>query len=299
MKTRTHTRFRRHGLAIVTLAFILALMPLIALAGDLDVTGVIDVETKQSSITLAPGQERPIEIEMVVSGRAADANFTWFRDWELKSDGSFEGSNPETYEVEGRDISPPPSADKFVSVGKVKVADGVAPGEYDLVIDPADFEIVDGTPSIAPRASAFLTVIVEAGPSYELVIDGFHRPVAMDETNIVRANQTVPLKFNIFLVEYNAEGNEVDRDELTELNPLVIELKLQLAQNGEGTGGGNELTEEAATGKAGLRYDAIEGQWIFNWSTKGLAKNTVQELTLTARYEGAEAEVISASFQIR
>jgi hypothetical protein len=84
---------------------------------------------------------------------------------------------------------------------------------------------------------------------------GFYQPVDMNGVlNTVKGGSTVPLKFEIFA------GS-------TELTSTSSVQSLQ-AYTTACTGGGSEdPIETVSTGGTSLRYDAVAGQFIYNWQT--------------------------------
>ena len=91
-------------------------------------------------------------------------------------------------------------------------------------------------------------------------LNGFYQPVDMPNPNIVwntvKGGATVPLKFEVF----------AGSTELTNTN-IVSALSKQVAC---GTAGAEDTVEVVATGGTSMRYDAVAGQFIYNWQTPKL-----------------------------
>jgi hypothetical protein len=118
-----------YGVAI-TLILTLILVT-IALASDVDVS-VVDVTAPIGSVTLNQGQSAQIMINMTVTGnQAGTATFDVFKDWAL-SDGTFAGSNPQTFTVPPRAAQDP--ATTFSTTGTVSVDSGQAVGTFTLAV---------------------------------------------------------------------------------------------------------------------------------------------------------------------
>jgi len=85
-------------------------------------------------------------------------------------------------------------------------------------------------------------------------LNGFYQPVDMGGVwNIVKGGSTVPLKFEIF------DGTT----ELTDINVISLSTKLVACDASAWT----DDIETMATGGTSLRYDAVAGQFIYNWKT--------------------------------
>ena len=97
-----------------------------------------------------------------------------------------------------------------------------------------------------------------ASATYEvlpLTLKGFYRPVDMGGVwNVVKGGSTVPLKFEVF----------AGSTELTD--PSVVNQPLT-ATVGVCGGGSTDVIALSPTGATNLRYDASEGQFIYNWKT--------------------------------
>lgn len=127
----------------------------------------------------------------------------------------------------------------------------------------------------------------EAGLSYTILawtLDGFFRPVEMDGIyNLVKAGQTVPLKFKIF-------AGDMELTDASYVKSIVVS-----AVACEINGYYDPLNDDAAaTGGTGLRYDADSGQFIHNWRTP-MTKNACYEVTLTTQDES----VLTAKFRTK
>jgi hypothetical protein len=93
--------------------------------------------------------------------------------------------------------------------------------------------------------------------SVKFQLSGFYQPVDMNGVlNTVKGGSTVPLKFEVF----------AGSTELTD-TAVVSTLVKQVTCNAVA---GEDTVEVLATGGTILRYDAIGGQFIFNWQTPKL-----------------------------
>jgi hypothetical protein len=89
------------------------------------------------------------------------------------------------------------------------------------------------------------------------ILKGFYQPVDMFGVyNAVKNGSTVPLKFEIF--------TQVGGAELTD---VAFVKSLSYAQAACSAGATTDDIETLATGGTVLRYDAVGGQFIFNWKT--------------------------------
>jgi hypothetical protein len=108
------------------------------------------------------------------------------------------------------------------------------------------------------------TVYDKAGNSYSesrtytvlaWTLNGFYQPVDMNGVfNTVKGGSTVPLKFEIFAGP-------------TELTNTSYVQSLQAFQIQCSAGGTEDPIETLAAGGTSLRYDAVAGQFIYNWQT--------------------------------
>src|SRR5215216_7327577 len=114
MRTKIRSKI---SLLFVAFAALLAL-PAIALASAVDVA-VVDVTAPTGSVSLSPGGEGTITINMSVSGKQeGTATFEVYRDWTL-SGGTFQGSNPQEFTVAPRAGGDP--ATTFSTSGTITV----------------------------------------------------------------------------------------------------------------------------------------------------------------------------------
>lgn len=106
-------------------------------------------------------------------------------------------------------------------------------------------------------------------PYYDF--SGVLPPVSADGTSIFKAGSTVPVKFAV--------------TDLTGASVSDLGATLTYAMLTDGVPGGTVVagTNVAATVGNQFRYDSTSGQYIFNWSTKGLPAGTYQ-LTITLSY---------------
>jgi hypothetical protein len=98
--------------------------------------------------------------------------------------------------------------------------------------------------------------------------NGFFQPVDMNTLNTVKAGSTVPLKFEVLVA-----GTKICD------TSLVKSLTVR-----EGTAPSylpTDAIEEVATGGTSLRCDSTSGQYIYNWSTKGLTATKKYTVTIT------------------
>jgi hypothetical protein len=112
---------------------------------------------------------------------------------------------------------------------------------------------------------------------------GFYAPVDMNGTvNTVKAGSTVPLKFEVF----------AGATELTDTG-IVVGIKVGKITMPASTP--TDEIETTATGGTSLRYDATSGQFIYNWSTKGLTAGQCYQVTLTLQ----DGSTIIAYFKMK
>ena len=103
-------------------------------------------------------------------------------------------------------------------------------------------------------------------------INGFYSPVDMpgelNTVNVAKAGSTVPLKFEVF------KGTT----ELTNIGAVkAFTQKITCP-----TLGSSDDIEKYASGKTVLRYDAIAGQFVFNWQTPK-SPGSCYEVTMSAK----------------
>ncbi len=115
-----------------------------------------------------------------------------------------------------------------------------------------------------------------------LKLTGFYAPVDMgDVLNTVKTGSTVPLKFEVFA------GS-------TELTDTAVVKALTYKEVVTSTGATDEI-EVLATGGTSLRYDSTAGQFVYNWSTKGLVAGKTYQVTVTL----TDGSTISALFKMK
>ena len=125
------------------------------------------------------------------------------------------------------------------------------------------------------NASATYTVLA-------WTLNGFYQPVDMNGVyNTVRGGSTVPLKFELF----------AGLTELTNTNAIT---SLNAVRVTCGSGSVEDAIEITATGATSLRYDAVAGQFIYNWKTPTGA-NTCYKVTMTA----ADGSTLVAFFKLK
>lgn len=120
--------------------------------------------------------------------------------------------------------------------------------------------------------------------SYEVkawTLKGFYQPIDMNGVlNTVKSGSTVPAKFEVF----------AGATELTD--PSLVEFSAAKIQCVSGTP--EDAVEVVATGNTILRYDAIAGQFVYNWKTPTGA-GSCYKLTMTAD----DGRSISANFKLK
>ncbi|MDP9469306.1 MAG: HYR domain-containing protein [Chloroflexota bacterium] len=112
---------------------------------------------------------------------------------------------------------------------------------------------------------------------------GFYAPVDMSGiVNTVKAGSTVPLKFEVFA------GS-------TELTDTAVVKSLRVGVYTGPTTTTTDEIETTVTGGTSLRYDSTAGQFVYNWSTKGLTAGQTYQVTLTL----SDGSAISALFKMK
>jgi hypothetical protein len=131
------SKWKNHKLlyiVVLTVALLL-IAATVALASSVDVA-VVDVTAPTGSVTLAPGGNGAITINLSITGKQeGTATFKVNRDWSL-SGGVFTGSNPQTFTVAPRAATDP--ATTFSTSGTVSVAAGQAAGIFTLAVSAFD-----------------------------------------------------------------------------------------------------------------------------------------------------------------
>jgi hypothetical protein len=110
----------------------------------------------------------------------------------------------------------------------------------------------NGADRLYETSDTMVITLPACGPSY--TFGGFYRPVDMDQLNIAKAGQAIPLKFNVW------QGST----EITD--PASIQWKVQKVDC-DSTNGGDPI-EQYVSGSTSLRYDAVSGQFVFNWKSE-------------------------------
>jgi hypothetical protein len=120
--------------------------------------------------------------------------------------------------------------------------------------------------------------------SYEVkawTLKGFYQPIDMNGVfNTVKGGSAVPAKFEVF-----AGATELTDPSLVSFSAAKIQCT---------PGGAEDVVEVVATGNTVLRYDAIAGQFVYNWKTPTGA-GTCYKLTMTAD----DGSSISANFKLK
>jgi hypothetical protein len=99
-------------------------------------------------------------------------------------------------------------------------------------------------------------------------LNGFYRPIDMTigVWNTVKGGSTIPLKFRIFAGE-------------TELTDVKYVKSFTYQYVGANNGGSEDPIETLATGGTILRYDTVEGQFIYNWKTPRVKGDYIVTMT--------------------
>lgn len=153
----------RLSLLFLSLALMVAI-PAVALASSVDVTSVVDVTAPTGEVSLASGGSGNITINMSVTGnQEGTATFEVYRHWQLQSNGTFVGSNPQEFTVapqSGGTTTP------FSTTGTVSVANGVAAGgPHTLTVGVFDITNTNDTGAkLSAGKSATYSVTVTAPP---------------------------------------------------------------------------------------------------------------------------------------
>lgn len=124
------------------------------------------------------------------------------------------------------------------------------------------------------QATATLSYTVSAW-----TLRGFYAPVDMGMKNNAKGGSTVPLKFEVF-----AGPTELTSTGVVKTFTQALSCTTSL---------GDDI-EQYATGGTSLRYDAVAGQFVFNWQTPK-KPGTCYRVTV----ETQDGSRISADFQLR
>lgn len=145
------------------------------------------------------------------------------------------------------------------------------------------YETEVGTHTLTATATDLAGNTTTVTQSYEVkawTLKGFYQPVDMNGVlNTVKGGSTVPAKFELF-----AGATELTDPSLVSLSATRIQCTLQYIDD-------IELT---TTGSTSLRYDAVAGQFIYNWKTPTGA-GSCYKLTMTA----TDGSSISANFKLK
>lgn len=126
-------------------------------------------------------------------------------------------------------------------------------------------------------------------------IEGFYAPVDMNDViNIIKSGRSVALKFEIFEVVRDSNGDIVSKTEITSTSAIQSFTQQQIACS-EIEGSSTDAIETTNTaGTIEPRYDIDSGQFIGNWHTpSGEAGNCYTAKVSTADY------TITAYFKLR
>jgi hypothetical protein len=148
-------------------------------------------------------------------------------------------------------------------------------GIESCTIDPETLPTSVGTHTITATARDKAGNEASTSIQYTIVawtIKGFYQPVDMNGVvNVAKAGSTIPLKFKVF--------KTVSGEEITDTSKIVQPLKAQKISCNNINGSPTDEIELTATGGTSLRYDPIEGQFIYNWKTP-TQKNTCWKVTV-------------------
>ena len=164
-------------------------------------------------------------------------------------------------------------------MGDVKVSDGNGGDNYDISYVGAKLTIEAwyARGFYAPVGTD--TSVVQA-PNGPLPAVG-----ATTVWNSARGGSTVPLKFNA----YESNGG-------TEKTDLASVKGFEAKQLASCTAGASEdLVDFVTTGSSGLRYDATAGQFVQNWKTPAVSKDTCYRASVTMQ----DGTAIHAFFKLR
>jgi hypothetical protein len=156
-------------------------------------------------------------------------------------------------------------------------ADDPMPGSgiESCTITPATLPTSVGTHTITATAKDNAGNEASTSIKYTIVawtINGFYQPVDNPPiVNVAKAGSTIPLKFEVF--------KTVSREEITDTSKIVQPLKAQKISCNNINGSPTDEIYLTATGNTSLRYDPIEGQFIYNWKTP-TQKDTCWKVTV-------------------
>jgi hypothetical protein len=128
-----------------------------------------------------------------------------------------------------------------------------------------------------------------------LELRGFYSPVDMNDViNVVRSGQSVPLKFEIFEVVRNSDGDIISETEVTTSDAIESFTQEQTDCDDIGSTNTDEIETTNSRGTIEPRYDTDAGQFIGNWRTpSGQAGNCYTVEVSTAD------DSIAAYFRLR
>ncbi len=148
-------------------------------------------------------------------------------------------------------------------------------GIESCTIDPETLPTNVGTHTITATAKDNAGNVASTSIQYTIVawtIKGFYQPVDNPPIiNVVKNGSTVPLKFEVF--------KTVSGEEITDTSKIVQPLKVQKISCGNVNSLPTDEIELTATGNTSLRYDPVEGQFIYNWKTPN-QKDTCWKVTI-------------------
>jgi hypothetical protein len=149
------------------------------------------------------------------------------------------------------------------------------PSDGSCTITPETLPTSVDTHTITATAKDNAGNVASTSISYEIVawtIKGFYQPVDNPPiVNVAKAGSTIPLKFEVFKTLRSDE-------EITDTSKIK-QLMVQRTSNDKCNGLAPDNIDLEATGGTSLRYDPIEGQFIYNWKTPSY-KNTCWQVTV-------------------
>ena len=189
------SRSRRSRLRLAAVIAAVAVGSVAALAGGAFASSVdesiVDTTAPTGSVTLAPGGNGNITINLSVTGnQVGTATFQVYRDWTL-SGGTFTGSNPQTFTVNPRAATD--AATTFSTTGTVTADSGQAAGTFPLAVGA--FGITNsnqtGAKLAAGNLSNYSVTVTAPPPPSDITPPVVNCSPEGDTTNWYAANQTV------------------------------------------------------------------------------------------------------------
>ena len=144
------------------------------------------------------------------------------------------------------------------------------------------YDATVGSHTLTAQASDAAGNVAKRTRSYTVLawtLRGFYQPVDMNDWNIVKNGATVPVKFEIF----------AGPTELTDTS--IVSLA---AAHVDCTADDGAAIDLVSTGGTSLRYDAVAGQYVFNWQTPR-TPGQCYRVTLTTQ----DGSSLSALFRLK